>query len=94
MAHRFGFQLSSKWLDELCTPFVCTKANEEQLQLQHWKSYLYYTAAFVFEAKWADSDLYPESTLKNVLFWVMKQNQGASNAIIFVEKQEMENLPS
>ena len=48
-------------------------------------------AAFVFEARRADGNPYPGSTVKNILsalFRVMKQQQGASNVVNFVDRAE------
>ena len=50
-------------------------------------------AAFILEARHADGEYYPGSTLKNILaalFRVMKENLGASNVITFLEKASQE----
>ena len=50
-------------------------------------------AAFILEAQCADGDLYPASTLKNILvsyLRVMKGNLGATHFVSFVEKSSQE----
>ena len=50
-------------------------------------------ATFILEARRADGNFYPDSTLKNILaalFRVLKQHQGAANVQSFVERSSRE----